>query len=210
MEVLYPRCAGLDVHSRCVNACARIAAGRKVTTEHREFTTTTAGLLELAAWLIRGGLHARGLEAPACTGSRCGTSSKTKLRHAGARQRAAHPERSGAQERPEGRGLDRRPVGARADPEQLRAAGPDPGAARPDADPQATGPCARHTLRLQKTLEDANVKLTRVASDILGVSGRAILAALIAGETDPERLADCTKGRLKADRRTSSPRCTAG
>ena len=59
---------------------------------------------------------------------------------------------------------------------------------------------ARHTLRLQKTLEDANVKLTRVASDILGVSGRAILAALIAGETGPERLADCTKGRLKADR----------
>ena len=45
-----------------------------------------------------------------------------------------------------------------------------------------------------------NVKLTRVASDILGVSGRAILAALIAGETDPERLSDCTKGRLKADR----------
>ena len=44
-------------------------------------------------------------------------------------------------------------------------------------------PCA-----WQKTLEDANV---------LGVSGRAILAALIAGETDPERLADCTKGRLR-------------
>ncbi len=44
---------------------------------------------------------------------------------------------------------------------------------------------ARHTLRLQKTLEDANVKLTRVVTDILGVSGRAILAALIAGETDP-------------------------
>ena len=58
----------------------------------------------------------------------------------------------------------------------------------------------RHTQRLQKTLEDANVKLTRVVTDILGVSGRAILAALIAGETDPERLADCTTGRLKADR----------
>ena len=51
MEVLHARCAGLDVHSRCVNACARIAAGRKVTTEHREFATTTAGLLALAAWL---------------------------------------------------------------------------------------------------------------------------------------------------------------
>ena len=51
MEVLYPRCAGLDVHARCVNACVRIAAGRKTTTEHREFATTTAGLLDLAAWL---------------------------------------------------------------------------------------------------------------------------------------------------------------
>ena len=59
---------------------------------------------------------------------------------------------------------------------------------------------ARHTLRVQKTLEDANVKLTRVVTDILGTSGRAILSALIAGETDPERLADCTTGRLKADR----------
>ena len=43
MEVLYPRCAGLDVHSRRVNACVRVAAGRTVTTEHREFATTTAG-----------------------------------------------------------------------------------------------------------------------------------------------------------------------
>ena len=59
---------------------------------------------------------------------------------------------------------------------------------------------ARHTQRLQKTLEGANVKLTRVVTDILGVSGRAILAALIAGETDPERLADCTNVRVKADR----------
>ena len=42
---------GLDVHARCVNACVRIAAGRKATTEHREFATTTAGLLDLAAWL---------------------------------------------------------------------------------------------------------------------------------------------------------------
>jgi transposase len=58
----------------------------------------------------------------------------------------------------------------------------------------------RHTQRLQKTLEDANVKLSEVISDILGTSGRAILAALIAGETDPERLADLTTGRLKATR----------
>ena len=56
----------------------------------------------------------------------------------------------------------------------------------------------RHTQRMQKTLEDANVKLTEVISDILGTSGRAILAALVAGETDPERLAELTSGRLKA------------
>ena len=65
---------------------------------------------------------------------------------------------------------------------------------------QLVGEIARHTQRLQKTLEDANVKLTRVVTDILGTSGRAILSALIGGETDPERLADCTTGRLKASR----------
>jgi len=65
---------------------------------------------------------------------------------------------------------------------------------------QLVGEMARHTLRIQKTLEDANLKLTHVVSDILGTSGRAILKALIAGETDPERLADLTTGRLTATR----------
>jgi transposase len=59
---------------------------------------------------------------------------------------------------------------------------------------------ARHVLRIQKTLEDANLKLTQVMSNIVGVSGRAILNALVAGETNPERLADLTHGRLKATR----------
>jgi transposase len=59
---------------------------------------------------------------------------------------------------------------------------------------------ARHTQRIQKTLEDARVKLTEVISDILGTSGRAILTALVAGETDSEQLADLTSGRLKATR----------
>ena len=44
MEVLHPRCAGLDVHSRRVTACVRVAAGRAVTTEHREFASGRAGL----------------------------------------------------------------------------------------------------------------------------------------------------------------------
>jgi hypothetical protein len=59
---------------------------------------------------------------------------------------------------------------------------------------------ARETLRIQKTLEDANLKITGVISDLLGRSGRAILRALIAGQTDPEALLAETTGRLKAPR----------
>jgi transposase len=59
---------------------------------------------------------------------------------------------------------------------------------------------ARHTQRVQKILEDAHLKLTGLISDVLGKSGRAILDALVAGERDPERLADLTTGRLKATR----------
>lgn len=59
---------------------------------------------------------------------------------------------------------------------------------------------AQHTLRIQKVLEDANLKLTSVLSDVLGMSGRAMIEAIIRGETDPERLADLSQGRLKASR----------
>jgi transposase len=58
----------------------------------------------------------------------------------------------------------------------------------------------QHAQRIQKTLEDANLKISSVVSDILGVSGRAILEALIRGEEDPGKLVDLTTGRLKASR----------
>jgi hypothetical protein len=51
MEVLYPRCAGLDVHAKTVVACVRIASGATVTYAHRTVSTNTRGLLELADWL---------------------------------------------------------------------------------------------------------------------------------------------------------------
>ena len=53
---------------------------------------------------------------------------------------------------------------------------------------------SQHSLRIQKTLEDANLKLGSVLSDVLGSSGRAILTALIEGQSDPERLADLAQG----------------
>ena len=55
MEVLYPRCAGLDVHKATVVAAVRLAAGGRVAREVRTFATTTAGLLGLVAWLAENG-----------------------------------------------------------------------------------------------------------------------------------------------------------
>jgi transposase len=56
----------------------------------------------------------------------------------------------------------------------------------------------RETQRLHKVLEDAGIKLASVATDILGVSGRAMVDALVQGTTDPEVLAELAKGRLRA------------
>ena len=59
---------------------------------------------------------------------------------------------------------------------------------------------ASHVQRLQKTLEDANIKLASVLTDVTGVSGRAIVEALVAGETDPATLAALAHQRVKAPR----------
>jgi transposase len=59
----------------------------------------------------------------------------------------------------------------------------------------------QHTNRIQKTLEDANIKLASAISDVLGKSGRAILEALIRGESDPDKLVELCSGRLKASRK---------
>ena len=57
-----------------------------------------------------------------------------------------------------------------------------------------------HTQRIQKTLEDANIKLDSVITDIVGLSGRRMIEALIGGETDPEALAALAHGRIRATR----------
>ena len=200
MEVLHPKCAGLDVHSQRVTACVRVAVGRKVTTEHREFATTTAGLLELAVWLTEAGCTHVAMEATGVYWKPVWhvLEESFTLVLANAQHIRNVP----------GRKSDRSDAAWIAD---LLAHGLIRGSFVPPPPiqelrdltrtrKQLVGEIARHTLRLQKTLEDANVKLTRVVTNILGASGRAILAAIIAGETDPERLADCTTGRLKATR----------
>ena len=69
---------------------------------------------------------------------------------------------------------------------------------------------ARETQRLQKVLEDANVKLDSVASDMLGVTGRLILDALCAGERDPDVLAEMASGTAAGQDRRSYARRVPG
>jgi transposase len=200
MEVLYPRCAGLDVHAASVTACARIASGAQVTYEHLTVSTTTRGLLELDEWLtVRGCTHVA-MEAT-------GVYWKPVWHVLEAHFTLVLANAMHIRNVP-GRKSDMNDATWIAD---LLAHGLIRGSFVPPAPIQALRDLtrtrrqlvhegARHVLRLQKTLEDANLKLTHVMSDIVGTSGRAILTALIAGETDPERLADLTRGRLKAPR----------
>jgi hypothetical protein len=75
MEVLYPRCAGVDVHAGSVTACVRIASGADITYQHRAVAATTQGLLELAEWFAASGCtHVAIAYASHCTSlGRCET-----------------------------------------------------------------------------------------------------------------------------------------
>ena len=199
MQVLYTRCAGLDVHKDTVVACVRCVSP-PMHQEVRSFGTTTTELLALADWLAEHGCTHVAMEATGVYWKPVWhlLEDQFTLILANAMHVRHVP----------GRKSDMTDAAWIAD---LLAHGLIRSSFVPPAHIQAVrdltrtrkqlvGEIARHTLRLQKTLEDANLKLTHVVSDTLGVSGRAILKALIAGQTDPERLADLTKGRLKASR----------
>jgi hypothetical protein len=80
---------------------------------------------------------------------------------------------------------------------QLHSPAGTAGVAGPDAAPDATGGSKdAHHQPDQKVLEDANIKLASVASDVMGVSGRAMIQRLIEGETDPYKLADLAQRQL--------------
>jgi transposase len=89
MEVLYPRCAGLDVHQASVVASVRIVEGAKAAHEVRTFETTTKGLVALADWLAASGCTHVAMEST-------GVYWKPvwHLLEVGAGQRVAHPQRS--------------------------------------------------------------------------------------------------------------------
>jgi transposase len=95
--------------------------------------------------------------------------------------------------------VDRRSDGLRVDQSQLCAGRAVSGAALADAHAQAAGrEQTRHVQRIQKTLEEANIKLDSVITDVLGVSGRRMIEAMIAGVRDPYALAALAHRSLKA------------
>jgi len=200
MEVLYPRCAGLDVHKDTVVASARLAAGRGVTVEVQTFPTTTAGLLALSAWLAERGCTHVAMEATGIYWKPVWhvlSDGDLTLVLANAAQVKNVP----------GRKTDVADAAWLAD---LLAHGLVRASFVPDAPTQAMRALLRtrkqlvreqssHVQRLQKTLEDADLKLGSVLTDIMGLSGRAVLEALVAGETDPERLLALVHRRVRAE-----------
>ena len=200
MDLVYPRCAGLDVHAKTVVACVRVVEGDRLHQEVRTFATTTRALGELAEWVTAWGCTHAVMES---TGLYWRPVWHVLEEHLSVVLANAQDVRHLP-----GRKSDVKDARWLADllaHGLIRPSFVPPAAIQVVRDltrtrKQLTREVARHTLRLQKVLEDANLKLTPVISDLLGVSGRAVLRGLIAGERDPERLADLTGGRLRVSR----------
>jgi transposase len=200
VEVLYVRCAGLDVHKDQVTACQRLATDGKVTQEVRTFSTTTSGLVALGEWLTEAACTHVAMEATGVYWKPVWhvLEGSFELVLANAQHVRNVPGRKSdvsdsmwladllAHGLIRGSFVPPTPVQEMRDLTRTRK--------------QIVREIAQHTQRIQKTLEDANIKLGSVISDILGTSGRAFLAALIAGETDPKKLAELAHPRLQAGR----------
>lgn len=200
MQLLFPRCAGLDVHSKVVVACMRSESTGSLHYETRSFATTTAGLLALSTWLITHECTHVAMEATGVYWKPVWhvLEETFQLCLANAQHIKNVP----------GRKSDVKDAQWIAD---LFAYGMIRGSFVPPPAVQELRDLTRtrkqlvrervqHTQRLQKVLEDANIKLTNALSDLLGESGRAILDALVAGETDPDKLASLANYRVKASR----------
>jgi len=198
MEVIYPRCCGLDVHKREVVAClVRTDADGTTHKEVRAFGTMTPDILTLADWLATHEVSHVAMESTGVYWKPIWNLLEDSfiLLLVNARHVKAVP----------GRKTDVRDCEWLAD---LLRHGLLTGSFVPDRPQRELRELTRYRTslvrertaeanRLQKTLEGANVKLASVATDILGKSGREILAALVAGETDGAELAQLAQGRLR-------------
>ncbi|MGW1617487.1 IS110 family transposase [Streptomyces sp. NPDC002285] len=203
MDVVYERCAGIDISKADVKVCIRVPGAGKGTRrrgEVRTFPALTSGLLAMRDWLLAEGVTVVGMEA---------TGSYWKpvfylLEHdmecwlLNARHMKAVPGRKTDVKDSEWiaklveHGLVRPSFVPPQPIRQLR----DLTRYRTDVVRER----AREAQRLQNLLEDCGIKLTSVVSDFLGVSGRRMLEALIAGERDPMALAEMAADRLRTRR----------
>ena len=198
MELLHRRCCGLDVHKETVVACLRLVSNGKVTTEVRTFQTTTADLLRLSAWLAANECTHVAMEAT-------GVYWKPVWHILDDGEFALLLANAAHVKNVPGRKTDVNDATWLA---ELLAHGLLRASFVPDTQTQEMRTLLRtrkqlvreqssHVLRVQKTLEDANIKLDSVLSDVMGKSGRAMIEALIAGETNPTKLASLADRRVK-------------
>lgn len=199
METIVERPAGLDVHKAQVTACVRTPAEGGGRDQHvAEFPTTVQGLLTLRDWLAAHRVSQVTMEATGVYWKPVWAILEDEFECVlvNARHVKQVP----------GRKTD---VSDAAWICQLAEAGLLRASFVPPKPIRALRNLTRYRKtqiqerqreanRLHKALEDTGIKLDCVASDILGKSGRAMLAALIEGTTDPEVLAELAKGRLRA------------
>ena len=188
------------MHKRTVVACARVADDSATHQYVQTFATTTAGLCALNAWLAQHGVTHVAMEATGVYWKPVWHMLEGDFELVLAN--AAHIKNV------PGRKTDANDSMWIADlfaHGLIRASFVPPTPTQEMRDhtrtrKQLVRERASHVLRIQKTLEDANLKFAGVITDIMGKSGRAILNALVAGESDPMKLADLAEGRLKSKR----------
>jgi transposase len=198
MDVVYPRCAAIDVHKRtAVTSVSWVDEHGRRQRETRTFSTMTADIGRLGAWLAEHGVTHVAMESTGVFWKPLFNILEERFTVvlANAAQVKALPGRKTDVRDSEWllelmqHGLIRGSFIPGAPIRELR----DLTRYRTSLIQERT----REVNRIQKVLEDANLKLAAVASDILGVSGRQMLEAIIAGETDPRRLADLAKRKLR-------------
>ena len=199
MDVIVERCAGLDVHKRTVTACIREPGkGARRRKELQTFATFSDSLRELAGWLADHGVTDVAMEATGVfwkpvfwiledAGFTVLLVNATHVKKVPGRKTDVKDAEWLAQLLECGllRGsfVPPKPIRELRDLTRYRR--------------RIIEERARETLRVHKVLEDAGIKLAAVASDALGVSGRMMIEALIAGVRDPEVLAEMAKMRLR-------------
>lgn len=197
MELINKRCAGLDVHKDTVVVCARLVEGEKVHREVETFPTTTKGLLRLGEWLLDRAVTHAVMESTGVYWKPVWQvlESFVDLSLANATEVKNLPGRKSdvcdAQWLADllAHGLLRRSFVPERPNEELREL--------TRTRKQTVREIATHAQRIEKLLQGANIKLRSVLTKVLGASGRAILRAMIDGETEPKKLAGLARGRAR-------------